>query len=78
MGFVCKQTAILVVHINKLDNNNNVLTGFKSFFSLYTLPHTLVGLTDCIFIVCFFSFVYFDSFDHYAACYVLLMSVVRA
>ena len=32
-----------------LDNNNNV------FFSSYTLPHTSVGLTDCISIV-FFHF----------------------
>ena len=36
------------------DNNNDVLTNFKPFFSLYILPHTSVGLTSCIFIV-FFS-----------------------
>ena len=31
-----------------LINNNDVLRGFKPFFSPYTLPHTSVGLTDCI------------------------------
>ena len=44
-----------------LDNNNDVLVHFKPFFSLYTLPHTSVGLTGSISI--FFSFEYFDSFD---------------
>ena len=34
-----------------LDNNNDVLTDFKSFFSHYTLPHTSVSLTSCISIV---------------------------
>ena len=34
-----------------LDNNNDVLTDFYPFFSLYTLPHTSVGLTSCITIV---------------------------
>ena len=47
MAFICKQTAVLVVHIN----NNDVLAVFQPFFSLYILPHTSVGLTDCISIV---------------------------
>ena len=35
-----------------LDNNKDVLTGFKLFFfTLYTLPHTSVGLTSCTSIV---------------------------
>ena len=38
-----------------LDNNNDVLTDFWPFFSLYTLPHTSVGLTSRISIV-FFQF----------------------
>ena len=28
-----------------LDNNNDVLTEFLAIFSLYTFPHTSVGLT---------------------------------
>ena len=36
-----------------------------------TLPHTSFSLTCCISII-FFSFEYFDSFDHYAACWVTL------
>ena len=31
-----------------LDNNNDVLTDFQPFFSLYTFLHTSVGLTSCI------------------------------
>ena len=38
---------------------------------MYASSHTSVGLTSCIFIV-FFSFEYFDWFDHYAACRVTL------
>ena len=34
-----------------LDNNNDVLAEFWPFFSVYTLPQTLVGLTGCISIV---------------------------
>ena len=34
-----------------LNNNNDVLPDFKPFFSLYTLPHTSVGLTSFISIV---------------------------
>ena len=34
-----------------LDNNNDVLADFQPFFSLYTLPHTSVGLTGCTSIV---------------------------
>ena len=49
-----------------LDNNNGVLIDFYPFISLYTLPHTSVSLTGCI-SNAFFSFEYFDSFDHYAA-----------
>ena len=72
MALDCKQTAVLVVRINNiLDNNNKLLTDLWPFFSLNTLPHTSVGLSDCFFIV-FFSFEYFDSFDHYAACWVTL------
>ena len=33
------------------DNNNDVLTDLSHFFSLYTLPHTSVGLTGCISII---------------------------
>ena len=47
MAFVYKQTGVLVVRINNI-NNNGVLTDFYPFISLYTLPHTLVGLTGCI------------------------------
>ena len=54
-----------------LDNNNDVLTDLSEFFSLDTLPHTYVSLTCCISID-FFSFEYFPSFDHYAACWVTL------
>ena len=49
-----------------LDNNKDVLTDFLPFFSLYTLPHTSVGLTSCISIV-LFSLNFFDPYDHYAA-----------
>ena len=42
-----------------------------AYFSLNTLPHTSVGLTICISIV-FFSFEYFDPYDHYATCWVTL------
>ena len=31
-----------------MDKNNDVLTDFKPFFSLKSLPHTSVGLTGCI------------------------------
>ena len=55
-----------------LDNNNAVLTGWKAFSSLYTLPHTSVSLTSCISIFFFFSFEYFDRCDHYATCWVTL------
>ena len=51
MAFVCKQTAVLVVPIITLDNNNDDLADFEPLFSLYTLPHTSVGLTGCISIV---------------------------
>ena len=48
MTCVCKQTAVLVVRINNIGNNNGVLTDFYPFFSHFTLPHTSVGLTGCI------------------------------
>ena len=54
-----------------LDNNIDVLTDFQPFFSLYTLPHTSVGLISCITIV-FLSFEYLNSFDHFAACWFTL------
>ena len=54
MAFVCKQTAVWLSASITLDNNNDVLTDFKPFFTLYSLPHTSVGLTSCISIV--FSF----------------------
>ena len=50
-----------------MDNNNDVLNDFHPFFSHYTLPHTSVGLTNCISIV-IFSLKNCDPFDHYAAC----------
>ena len=53
-GIFCKQSAVLVVHIKTLDNNNDVLTDFEPFTPLYTLPHTSVWQTGCISIV-FFS-----------------------
>ena len=34
-----------------LDNNKDVLLDCQPFFSLYTLPHTLVGQISCIAIV---------------------------
>ena len=61
MAFVCKQTADLVATSITLDNNNDVLTDFKPFFSLYTLPHTSVGLTSC-FSIAFFSLITFDPY----------------
>ena len=30
-----------------LDNNNDVVTDFKPFLSIYILPHTFVGMTSC-------------------------------
>ena len=51
MAFVCKQTVVLVVHINNIGNNNAVLTDSYPFFSLDILPHTSAGLTSCISIV---------------------------
>ena len=71
MAFVCKQTADLVVASITLDNNNAVLTELQPFFLLNILPHTSVGLTTCISTVVF-SFEYFDSFYHHAACWVTL------
>ena len=50
-----------------LDNNNKVLAEFDTFFSLYNLPHTSVGLTSCISIV-FFCLKNVDPSDHYAVC----------
>ena len=44
--FVNKELFWLSASIT-LDNNNDVLTDFKPFFSVYTLPHTSVGLTSC-------------------------------
>ena len=44
-----------------MDNNSDVLADFEPFLSLYTLPHTSVGLIGSIFL--FFSFEYFDTFD---------------
>ena len=46
MAFVCKQTAVLVVHINNIGEQQccfNRLVGI--FFSFNTLPHNSVGLT---------------------------------
>ena len=57
-----------------LDNNNDVLTDFWPFFSLYTLPHTSVGLTSRISIV-FFSLKIVYPYDHYAACCVPLKPI---
>ena len=48
MGFVCKQTAVLVLASITLDNNNAVLTDLLAYFLLNTLPHTSVSLTICI------------------------------
>ena len=45
-----------------LDTNNDVLTDFYLFFSLYTLPHASVSLTGCISTFFFFSFEYFDNY----------------
>ena len=46
MGFVCKQTAVLVVRIN----NNDVLTAFLPFLLLYT---TYVSWPDWLNFLCF-------------------------
>ena len=73
MAFVCKQLFWLSASI-KLDNNNDVLKDLWPFFSLYALPHTLVGLTGCISIV--FQFEHFHSFNHYAACWFPLSSFI--
>ena len=55
-----------VVRINDIGNNNGVLTDFYPCFSLYTLPHSSVGLTGCI-SNAFSVLNIFYSFDHYAA-----------
>ena len=52
-------------------DNNNVLTDLLAFFSLKTLLHTSVSLTSCI-SSSFYSFEYFDPYDHFAACWVTL------
>ena len=54
-----------------LDKNNAVLTDLYAFFLLNTSLHSSVSLTSCISLV-FFSFEYFNPFDHYAACWVNL------
>ena len=63
--FVNKQLFWWSVSIT-LDNNNDVLTDLKPFFSLCTSPHTSVGLTSCVSIV-FFSLKNVDLYDHFAA-----------
>ena len=42
-----------------------------AYFSHNTLPHSSVSLTKCISIV-FFSYEYFDPYDHYAKYWVTL------
>ena len=52
-----------------LDNNKDILPDFQPLFSLYTLPHTSVGLTSCTCIsIFFFSLRNVDPYDHYAVC----------
>ena len=51
-----------------LVNNNDVLTDLSHFSHFILLPHASLGLTVCISIL-FFSFEYFDSLDHYTACW---------
>ena len=71
MAFVCKQTAVLVVRINKIGQQQRCFHRLVGIFLTNTLPHTSISLTSCISIV-FFSFEYFDTYDHYAACWVTL------
>ena len=59
MAFVYKQTAVLVVRINNIDNNA-VLTNLWTFFSLNTLLHTSITMTGCIFNV----FSVFNTLTH--------------
>ena len=56
-----------------LPNANPRRQNFASQWNIgfNTLPHTSVSLTRCISNV-FFSFEYFDPYDHYAACWVTL------
>ena len=54
-----------------LDNNNDVLTDFKPFFSFYTITSYL-SWPDKLYFYCFISLNNLDQYDHYAACCVLL------
>ena len=54
-----------------LVNSNAVLTDLKAFFSL-NIFLTYLSQPDWLYFYCFFSFEYFDPFDHYAACLVTL------
>ena len=48
-----------------LDNNNDVLTDF--FEAIFLTSY--LSWPDWLYFPVFFSFGYFDSFDHYAACW---------
>ena len=48
-----------------------LVNNYLPFFSLYTLPHTSIGMTSCI---RFFSF---DPYDHYAVCCVALIYIIQ-
>ena len=58
-GLVCKETAVLVVRINNIGEKQCCFSGLLAIFRNKILNFYI-----------FFSFEYFGSFDHYAACYV--------
>ena len=66
MAFVCKQTAVLVLTSITLDNNKAVLRLLDVFLTAY--------FTTCL--TRFFSFEYFDPFDHFAAFLFPLKTIV--
>ena len=68
MAFVCKQTIVLVVRINNIEQQQWCFNRLIAIFlTLYFT--TYLSWPDWLYFYCFFSFEYFDSFDHYAACW---------
>ena len=74
MTFVCKQTAVLVVCIN---NTGQWQECFNRLLAIFLTLHftTYLPQSDQLYFYCFFfSFEYFDSFDHCPACWFPLPS----
>ena len=72
MAFVCKQTAVLVVRLITLDNNNAVLTDFNICLTLYFT--TYLSWPDWMYFNSIFGSENIDSFDHYAAFWLPLIT----